>query len=264
MLSKTDAVILCGGQGKRLQPVVSSTSKVMADVGGRPFLDILVGHLKKQGIRRVILCTGYKADQVEGYYRENPPLKGTYGQGLAFEFSRESDPLGTGGALKNARYFIESDPFLVFNGDSFCAVDLNAFLDFHQSKLARASVVVSSSRSHRSPPIREPLAAGEEPIGQAGDTSSFGKVFLDEDARVTGFREKETGGDQGVNAGVYCCNEDIFSFMPDPKRFSIEYDLFPALVDKGFYGFAVDAEFYDIGTPERYAAARQALERIKK
>lgn len=235
MLSKTDAVILCGGQGKRLQPVVSSTSKVMADVGGRPFLDILVGHLKKQGIRRVILCTGYKADQVEGYYRENP-------QGLAFEFSRESDPAGTGGALKNARYFIESDPFLVFNGDSFCAVDLNAFLDFHQSKLARASVVVS----------------------QARDTSSFGKIFLDEDAKITGFREKETGGDQGVNAGVYCCNEDIFSFMPDPKRFSIEYDLFPALVDKGFYGFAVDAEFYDIGTPERYAAARQALERIKK
>ncbi len=236
MLSKTDAVILCGGQGKRLQSVVSALPKVMAEVAGHPFLDILVAHLKKQGIRRIVLCTGYKADQVEDHYRKNP-------QGLTFEFSRESDPLGTGGALKNAQYFIESEPFLVFNGDSFCAVDLNALLDFHGSKLARASVVVSRAR----------------------ETSSFGKVFLDEDAKVTGFREKESGsGEGGVNAGVYCFNEDVSSFMPESKRFSLEYDLFPGLVGNGLYGFYADQEFYDIGTPERYEAARQALERTKK
>lgn len=245
MLSKTDAVILCGGQGKRLQPVVSATSKVMADISGRPFLDIVIAHLKKQGVRRVILCTGYKAGQIEDYYRKNP-------QGLTFEFSRESDPLGTGGALKNAQYFIESDPFLIFNGDSFCGVDLNAFLDFHQSRLARASVVVSSSRR-------------EEPAGRAKDASAFGKIILDGDVKVMGFREKETAeAGHGVNAGVYCFNEDVFSFMPETKRFSLEYDLFPALVGKGFYGFCVDTPFYDIGTPERYDAARQALERLKQ
>ena len=233
MLSKTDTVILCGGQGKRLQSVVFETSKVMADVSGRPFLDIVIAHLKKQGIRRVILCTGHMADQVEEYYRKNP-------QGLKFEFSRESDPLGTGGALENAQYFIESDPFLVFNGDSFCAVDLNAFWDFHQSKLARASVVISRAPS--------------------GDTSSFGKIFLDDDAKVLGFREKETGhGEHGVNAGVYCFNEDVFSFMPEIKRFSLEYDLFPSLAGKGLYGFCVGQEFYDIGTPERYEEAKRKL-----
>ena len=251
MLTKTDAVILCGGQGKRLQPVVSATPKVLAELHGRPFLDILIAHLKKQGIRRVVLCTGYKADQVEDYYRGNP-------QGLTFEFSRESDPLGTGGALRNAQYFIESDPFLVFNGDSFCGVDLNAFWDFHQSKLARASVVVSSRRSPRG-------LSGEEPIGRAKDAGAFGKIFLDDDAKVMGFREKETAeAEHGVNAGVYCFNEDVSSFMPETKRFSLEYDLFPALVGRGLYGFRVDTEFYDIGTPERYAAARQALERIKQ
>ncbi len=236
MLSKTDAVILCGGQGKRLQPVVSTTSKVMADVSGRPFLDILITHLKKQGIRRVILCTGHKAEQVEDYYRKNP-------QGLTFEFSRESDPLGTGGALKNAWYFIESEPFLVFNGDSFCAVDLDALLDFHQSKFARASVVIS----------------------RAQDVSAFGNIFLDDDVKVVKFREKDPGqGGHGVNAGVYCFNEDILLSMPDTKRFSLEQDVFPALVGKGFYGFCVDQQFYDIGTPERYEAARQALERLNQ
>ncbi len=233
MLNKTDAVILCGGFGKRLKPVVSKTSKVMANVSGRPFLDILIAHLKNQGIQRVILCTGHKAEQVENYYRENP-------QGLTFEFSRESDPLGTGGALKNAWYFIESDPFMVFNGDSFCAVDLNALLDFHQSKLARASVVIS----------------------RAQDVSAFGNIFLDDDVKIVKFQEKDpVQGGHGVNAGVYCFNEDVFLFMPDAKRFSLEHDVFPALVGKGFYGFYADQEFYDIGTPERYEAARQALER---
>jgi len=236
VLSKTDAVILCGGLGKRLQPVVSTTSKVMAEVSGRPFLDIVIAHLKKQGIRRVILCTGHKAEQVEDYYRKDP-------QGLTFEFSREFDPLGTGGALKNAWYFIESDPFLVLNGDSFCAVDLNAFVDFHHSKLARASVVISS----------------------ATDASAFGKIFLDEEVKIVKFREKDPDrGGHGVNAGVYCFNEDVSLFMPDAKRFSLEHDVLPALVGKGFYGFCVDQEFYDIGTPERYEAARQVLERTKE
>lgn len=231
MLNKTDAVILCGGLGKRLRRIVSAAPKVMADVSGRPFLDILIAHLKKQGIRRVILCTGHKAEQVEDYYRKNP-------QGLTFEFSRESDPLGTGGALKNAWYFLESEPFLVFNGDSFCAVDLNALLDFHQSKLARASVVIS----------------------RAQDVSAFGNIFLDEDVKVLKFREKDPGqGGHGVNAGVYCFNEDVALFMPDTQRFSLEYDVFPVLVGKGFYGFCVDQEFYDIGTPERYEETKRKL-----
>ena len=90
-------------------------------------------------------------------------------------------------------------------------------------------------------------------------------TFADEDVQVVKFREKEPGqGGRGVNAGVYCFNEDILLSMPDIKRFSLEQDVFPALVGKGFYGFCVDAPFYDIGTPERYEAAKQALERLKQ
>lgn len=235
MLHKPDAVVLCGGKGTRLQSVVSAKPKVLAEVNGRPFLDILIASLKKQGLRRIILCTGYMADQVEDYYRKNS-------QGLDFKFSRESDPLGTGGGLKNAQYFVESDSFLVFNGDSFCPVDLTAFYEFHQSKRARASIVVS----------------------RVDDASSFGSIFLDEDAKILGFKEKETVTGEGlwraVNAGVYCFNEDVFSLMPQTKRFSLEYDLFPVLVGKGFYGFSVEIPFYDIGTPERYDQAQKKLE----
>lgn len=243
MLLQTDTVILCGGEGKRLRPVLSDAPKVLAQVNGRPFLDILVKHLKGQGLRRIILCTGYKADAIERYYRQN-------NQGMVFEFVREIEPLGTGGALKNARCFIQSDPFFLLNGDSFCPVDMNAFLEFHHSNSARASMVVSSRR---------------EPIGRvpAGETSAFGRVTLDDEARIVGFQEKESQeGECYVNAGVYCLSEDIWALMPGQKRFSLEYDFFPALlVDKRFYGFRVDQPFYDIGTPERYDQAKQALKR---
>lgn len=230
MKGATDAVILCGGQGKRLRSVVADKQKVLAQVGDSPFLDILLKNLKRQGIQHVVLCTGYKAEALEDYYRQNP-------QGLIMEFSREASPLGTGGALKNARYFIGSDPFLVLNGDSFCGVDVKAFLDFHRSKSARASVVVSSVK----------------------ETSDFGRIALDDLAQITGFKEKADTAPGYVNAGVYCFNEDVFSLMPEDAAFSLEHDLFPALVGKGFYGFVVEEAFLDIGTPQRYEEAKKKL-----
>lgn len=231
MVSHTDAVILCGGQGRRLKSVVADTQKVMAEINGRPFLDILLDHIQKQGVGRVILCTGYQGEALERYYRQE-------NRGLTIEFSREQNPLGTGGALKNARYFINSDPFFVLNGDSFCAIDLNAFLDFHKSKLARGTIAVS----------------------RAAQTGDYGSITLDESDGITGFREKQTADVlRYVNAGIYCLNEDVFSLMPDEQTFSLEYDFFPALTGKGFYGFCVDAPFYDIGTPQRYAEAQKKL-----
>lgn len=228
-LINTDAVILCGGLGTRLRSVAADIPKVMVDVGGRPFLDILIGHLKKHGIRKVVLCTGYKADAIEDYYRENT-------QGMMFEFSREAEPLGTGGALKNALNFIESDPFLAFNGDCFCPVDLEAFHDFHTAKLARASLVVAETK----------------------EAGGFGKINMDHSGRILGFHEKSAEGHvPHANVGIYCFNEGIFSLMPTEERFSLEYDFFPKLIDKGFYGFVTPEKFYDIGTPERYELVKK-------
>lgn len=227
----TDAVILCGGLGTRLKSVAPDVPKVMVDVGGRPFLDILLGNLKRHGITKVVLCTGYKADLIEDYYRKNP-------QGFKFEFSREPRPLGTGGALKNARYFIESDPFLAFNGDCFCAVDLKGLLEFHAVKMAQASLVVAETK----------------------EAGGFGKINMEASGRILGFREKEAEGHVPyANVGVYCFDEGAFALMPDEERFSLEYDFFPNLVDKGFYGFYTPEKFYDIGTPERYELIKKVF-----
>ncbi|MCK5014392.1 MAG: nucleotidyltransferase family protein [Candidatus Omnitrophica bacterium] len=230
-----DCVILCGGLGARLQSVVKDVPKVMAEVNGAPFLDLIVGHLKGQGIERVVLCTGYKANFVENYYRDHD-------FGITIDFSRENEPLGTGGALRNAREIISSDPFFVLNGDSFISVDLQAFLDFHREKKALASVLVSQ-------------------VNQAKD---FGSVQLDQSGKITGFCEKMKDDVQPlVNAGIYCFDQAVFSCMPEDEKFSLETDFFPALEGKEFYGYRSDQEFIDIGTPQRYESMKEDFKKDK-
>src|SRR5262249_45979954 len=61
---KPEVLVLCGGEGTRLRPVVGDRPKGLADIAGRAFLDILVDELLAQGFRRVVLCTGYGAEQI--------------------------------------------------------------------------------------------------------------------------------------------------------------------------------------------------------
>lgn len=230
-IKQIDAVVLCGGLGTRLKSVLGATPKVMAQIDDKPFLDILVHHLKDQGIARVVLCTGHQAQLVESYFSNNPV-------GIGIEFSREENLLGTGGALKNAKERIRSDTFIVMNGDSLCKVDLKALLDFHKTKNAVASIVVSKVK----------------------DKSDFGGVGINDDLSVSAFSEKDSGAAGGyVNSGVYCFDKKVFPFMPEKNKFSMEYDVFPSLISKGIYGFCVENAFFDIGTPERLEKAKYKL-----
>ena len=228
-----DCVILCGGLGKRLRGVVDDVPKVMAQVDGRPFLDFIIEYVQSQNIERIVLCTGYKADFVEDYYRD-------HNFDLTIDFSREQQPLGTGGALKNAREIIFSDSFFVFNGDSLASIDLSAFLKFHIKKKSLASMFVSK-------------------VQDAGDC---GNLEIDKDAQIISFQEKvQTATESWVNAGVYCFSHEVFSYMPSNEQFSLELDVFPKLVGNQFYGYCADTNFMDIGTPERYKLIQQKLKK---
>jgi D-glycero-alpha-D-manno-heptose 1-phosphate guanylyltransferase len=234
-LSKIQALILCGGLGKRLQSVTQNNQKVMAAVNDKPFLDILIGYLKSQGIQNIVLCAGYKAEAIEDYYRKNA-------QGLNIKFSTEKEPLGTGGAIKNARAFVESDPFFVLNGDSFCPVDLKLFLQYFYEKKAQTCLAVS----------------------QVDESKDFGGIVLNKNFEIVSFKEKEIEAMSYVNAGVYCFSKNIFNLMPKENKFSIEIDFFPKLIGQKFFGFIVDKAFYDIGTPERYIEAQKVFKKRGK
>ncbi|MEI8012744.1 MAG: nucleotidyltransferase family protein [Candidatus Omnitrophota bacterium] len=225
-----DFLILCGGLGTRLRSVTGEVPKVMAQVQGEPFLDFLLKYLLRQGARRVILCAGYRAEAIAAHY------KAKFDQ-IEILFSVEKDPLGTGGALKNAQSFVKSSHVFALNGDCFTPVNYARLLAFHQQKNSRATLVGVRVEGNK----------------------DFGTLVVNDRDEITAFREKfVTAEVQYISAGIYCFNTDIFDLMPDGK-FSIEYDLFPKLIGDRFYARKINAPFIDIGTPERFEWAQAHL-----
>lgn len=216
-----DVVILCGGFGIRFRKISDQIPKSLAPIGKNIFLDILIGQLFKQGFRRFILCIRYKGMQIKNYYHNSPYLK-------YLVFSEEKQLLGTGGAVKNAMRLLKSKNFLVINGDTFIELDYKLFLKFHYNKnIPLASMVLTKE------------------IG----SKNFGTVKINKEFRITAFNEKSGQKKTGfINAGIYLFNKSLLSFIPEKQKYSLEYDLFPALIDANFFGYISNNRFYDIGT----------------
>ena len=226
-----DLFILCGGKGERLKPIVADRPKPMAEIEEEPFLDILIDYAAGFGFRRFILGIGHKKDFIKKYYRKNK-------RNFEILFSEEDEPLGTAGAVKNAEGIIKSDPFIVMNGDSFCRIDFNRFIDFYFER--EASVCIAASF----------MEGGKE----------FGEIVLNHEERVVDFNEKEEPKrlpKHLVNAGIYIMDRAIFSDIPEGKNISMEKEIFPNILQREVYGFCINKEFIDIGTPERLEKARE-------
>jgi len=229
------AVLLVGGMGTRLRSLVPSTPKVLASVGNRSFLELLIRQLRAQGISRLVMCTGYLADQVENEFGNGREW------GVAIEYSKELSPLGTAGAVKLAqRHLQDSSDFLVMNGDSFVQLDFQRLLRFHRQSGGLATMAVV----------------------QVESASRYGTVRLDEHHRVIGFMEKTGSNLPGlINAGVYMFNRAIFQHIPETPS-SLEKDIFPQLIKRGLYAVTQRGMFIDIGTPEDYAFAQLLCDRL--
>jgi len=237
-LKEIDAVILCGGIGKRLGAITKDIPKPMVMIGNRSFLEILIEYISSFGFRRFVLCAGYKKEVIEDYFRAHK-------SDVAIVFSKEDEGrlLGTGGAIKNAESFIKSDTFLVMNGDSFLSIDFGKFLDFHNKKKAVVSIALTKSAKR----------------------DDIGLVRVGEKGEIIAFSEKDSIGDEAyMNAGVYAFDSRVFRRIPPGRLFSIEYDLFPSMAGKGIYGYIVDSEVLDIGTSERLKKAEAFFTGVHK
>lgn len=232
---KIDVLLLCGGKGERLKGLVKDRPKPMADIKGRPFLDILINYILNFGFLRIILCLGYKGEIVSQYYNEKSRF-------FNILFSQESKPLGTAGAIKNAEHLIESNPFLVMNGDSFCPLDLFELINFHNEKKAAFTMALVKS---------------------VGD-KDYGVVGVDESQKIISFNEKVKIKNNGfVNAGIYLLEKKIFDLIETGTKLSLEYDIFPRILSERFYGYITKEKLIDIGTPERYAKAKKMFKRCR-
>lgn len=230
-LSEIDVFILCGGQGKRLKCISGINPKPMVKFGNRYFLEILINYFTGLGFRRFILGLGYKGELIQKHFSQK------INKDREIIFSQESYPLGTGGALKNSRHLIKSRFFFVLNGDSFCKFDPRKLLRFHKQKKALVSVFLSKLNNA---------------------SKDCGLVRLRRNCSISNFQEKGTNSHHAwVSAGMYIFDKDAFKFMPKKNKFSLEYDFFPLIYDKKFFGFKESGQFFDIGTPLRYHKARK-------
>lgn len=230
----TQAVVLVGGEGRRLRPLTDTRPKPMMQLVDRPFVAHQIDLLRRHGVDDVIFSCGYRPDALRAHFGDRSP------EGVRFRYVVDPEPLGTAGAVKNAEELIDGEAFLVLNGDILTDLDLDAFMARH----------------------RETGAAGTIALTPVEDPSAFGLVRLFEGGAVDAFVEKPSPGELipgepfRINAGTYLLEPGVLAAIPAGRSCSIEREIFPALAREGtLYGFPSDAYWRDIGTPASYLAA---------
>ena len=123
-----NAVILAGGFGLRLRDAIGDVPKPMACINGKPFLEYLIMQLSKWHLKDVIIAAGYKNEVISSYFGDG------HRWGVNIGYSKETEPLGTGGALKKAASLFKDDDFIAMNGDSFLDLNFSQFISFHKNR----------------------------------------------------------------------------------------------------------------------------------
>ena len=229
-------VILAGGLGTRLGPLAEGLPKAMVPVAGRPFLEHILRQLARQGFGEALLLTGFRSEAIEGRFGDGAGL------GLRLRYSREPEPLGTGGAFRQASALIRRR-FLMLYGDLFRPADYAALARVHSGNALAVYPYVDGLTTIASPNI------GLD--GQGLRVAVYAKDRPDLDL-------------DHVDAGFGFFEPEVLGRLPE-GRSSFEAELFPALAAEGRLGaIRVDRDFYDIGNPDDLAAARRALSRLEE
>ena len=223
------AILLCGGMGTRLRSVVADRPKPMADICGKPFLQYLLEMLRDKGITEVIFALGYMGEMIEEYFQDGSAF------GLKIAYSYEEEPLGTGGAIRNALPKIMEEEVLVMNADTYFPMDYQGLYHFHQENDGDFS-----------------LATRGVP-----DISRYGAVRRDAAGRILAWNEKLEDGGQPlageINGGIYVMKKSLIAEIPKGKQ-SLEQDCIPKWLSEGkrIFGLPFDGYFMDIGIPKDY------------
>lgn len=225
-----EAIVLAGGFGTRLAAKLNGIPKPMAPVAGRPFLEILLAQLKRNGCSRAILSVGHLYQVIQNHF-------GASFQGMPLDYAIESLPLGTGGAIRQSLALAETENVLVLNGDTFLHADYEAMLRFHSAQRAALTIAIS-----------------HQP-----DIARYGGVLV-EGTRIVGFEEKGRTGAGFINAGAYVIARGMQWPQALPEKFSFERDfLMPETARLAPAAYPVNGFFLDIGIPEDLDRAQTEL-----
>ena len=246
------AILLCGGMGTRLRSVVSDRPKPMADICGKPFLQYLLEMFRDKGITEVIFALGYMGEMIEEYFQDGSAF------GLKIAYSYEEEPLGTGGAIRNALPKILEEEVLVLNADTYFPMDYQGLLRFHQendgdfSLATRAVPDISRYGAVRRDSAGRILAWNEK-LGDGGQQPGEGsKQPIEGNAQqAASSSPKSLSGE--INGGIYVMKKSLIAEIPEGKH-SLEQDCIPKWLSEGkrIFGLPFHGYFMDIGIPKDY------------
>lgn len=222
-------ILLVGGFGTRLKPLTSESPKPMLPVAGLPVTEHQILAAQKAGIHTLVLATSYLSEVFTPYFGDGSQW------GMKILYAVEKEPLGTGGAIRNAAQLLDlenigDEPIVIFNGDVLSRHSIANQISFHQSKGADATLHLI----------------------EVEDARAFGCVPTDEEGRVTAFLEKmDNPVTNSINAGCYVFHPSVLDRIPLGEVVSIERETFPALVESGrpVFGYKEQAYWLDVGTP---------------
>lgn len=215
--------VLCGGFGTRLGELTREIPKPMIEVAGRPYLELVLDSFASRGLTDFVLLTGYRHEVIENHFGDGARF------GLRIRYSRELEPLGTGGALRDARALL-GERFLLTFGDVLRRFDYDRFVQDYPSYC---------------------LAVYRK--------ATVGNAAV-EDGRVIRF-DKRAPELPYVDAGFSVMRSDSLDLLPPTGACSFEEVVYGTLAARGELACeVVDHDFYDIGVPEELARTRAALE----
>ncbi|MCB9084590.1 MAG: HAD-IIIA family hydrolase [Bdellovibrionaceae bacterium] len=228
------AVILAGGKGTRLGDLAKDIPKSLVPIAGKPLLDYQLEWLAREGVKEVLLLTGYLSEKIEAHCGDGSKW------GLKCEYLVEDTPLGTAGALKDAESKLPGE-FLVVYGDVLVDIDLKNLMEFHQSKKDSVATLMVHPNDH---PHDSDL------------------IEFDGNHKITQFHGKPHDPNRWyhnqVNAAVYVLSPKIFSHLEKGKFADLGRDVFPGLVkQENFYAYPSAEYLKDMGNPERLDAVER-------
>lgn len=231
----TSAIILAGGLGTRLRSAVPDLPKPMAPIGGRPFLEHQLDYWIAQGVSRFVLSVGYRREIIVNHFGDGY-------RGAELVYAIEEEPLGTGGALLLAAKKLDADEsFLVLNGDTYFAVNLQALVAF--------------ACQHDADWCFSLFHPGEEGRYMGMDVSPQG--------RITSLKSGNGRPGRPANGGVYWLHSRALlnCGFTAGKKLSLEDEIAPAAVAAGqrVFGCEFPGTFIDIGVPADYQRAATLL-----
>ena len=218
-------VVLAGGIGSRLRPWTNDVPKPLLPMLDATLLERVVEGVPSDLVDEVIVAGGYKVELIREYFAKADV-------DFDVRIVPEDQPLGTGGALGNCRDIV-SGRFACFNGDVVSSLDVGPMLEQHSKMNVKGTLA----------------------LWEVEDPTRFGIVGLDDENKVTQFKEKpkpEEVFSKLINAGSYLLEDDVFDIMPQGKH-SLERDVFPVLAEEGsLAGFPFEGYFIDAGTPSSW------------